>query len=69
MSRLHELTGLVDEEFHPVEFAQQVGRKLDVGLVDLIDQEHGLDVAEKRLPDAAAHDVVAYVLDAVITEL
>jgi hypothetical protein len=28
-------------ELHPVEFLQQVVRKLDVGLVDLVDQQDG----------------------------
>jgi len=35
--RLDGLAGLVDEELHAVEFLQQVVRKLDVGLVDLVD--------------------------------
>jgi hypothetical protein len=28
-------------EFHAVEFLQQVVGELDVGLVDLVDQQHG----------------------------
>ena len=39
--RLDRLAGLVDEEFHPIELLQEIVRKLDVGLVDLVDQQHG----------------------------
>ena len=42
LTRLDELARLVDEELHPVELEQQVVRELDVGLVDLVDQQHGL---------------------------
>jgi hypothetical protein len=38
----HELARLVDVELHPVELAQQVVGELDVGLVDLVDQQHRL---------------------------
>ena len=38
---LHRFAGLVDVELHPIEFLQQVVRKLDVGLVDLVDQQDG----------------------------
>ena len=34
------LARLVDVELHAVQFAQQVVRELDVGLVDLVDQQH-----------------------------
>jgi hypothetical protein len=37
---LHRLAGLVDVELHPVEFLEEVVGKLDVGLVDLVDQQH-----------------------------
>jgi hypothetical protein len=33
------LAGLVDMELHPVELLQEVVRELDVGLVDLVDQQ------------------------------
>ena len=39
-SRLHRFAGLVDMELHAVELVQQVVGKLDVGLVDLVDQQH-----------------------------
>ena len=38
-ARLDGLVGLVDVEFHPIEFLQEVVRELDVGLVDLVDQQ------------------------------
>ena len=38
--RLDQLARLVDVELHPVDLAQQVVRELDVGLVDLVDQQH-----------------------------
>ena len=31
--------GLVDVEFHPVEFEQQIVGKFDIGLVDFVDQQ------------------------------
>ena len=34
------LAGLVDIELHAVEFEQEIVGKLDVGLVDLVDQQH-----------------------------
>ncbi len=55
---------LVDVELHAVELAQQVVGKLDVGLVDLVDQQHHLLIGIKRLPQLAALDVVADVVDA-----
>ena len=37
---LDRLAGLVDVELHAIELQQQVVRELDVGLVDLVDQQH-----------------------------
>ena len=55
----HELARLVDVELHAVELAQQIVRELDVGLVDLVDQQrHGL-LGREGLPQHALHDVVA----------
>ncbi len=65
----HRLAGLVDVEFHPVEFLQQVVGELDVGLVDLVDQHHDLAVGVEGLPERAAADVVAHVVDAFLAEL
>ena len=63
------LAGLVDEEFHPVEFLQQVVRELDVGLVDLVDQQHQPAVGGERPPERAGADVVADVVHARVAEL
>ena len=51
-ARLHQLARLVDVELHAVEFEQQVVRKLDVGLVDLVDQQHRLLLATRTPPRA-----------------
>ena len=34
------LAGLVDVELHLIELKQQIVGELDVGLVDLVDQQH-----------------------------
>ena len=60
---------LVDVELHAVELLQQVVGELDVGLVDLVDQQHGALVAGEGLPQLALADVVADVLDALVAEL
>ena len=57
--RRDELLCLVNVEFHAVEFLQQVVRKLDVRLVDLVDQQHRLLVRLECFPDLSALDVVA----------
>ena len=67
--RLHGLAGLVDEELHAIELEQQVVRELDVGLVDLVDQQHRPRVGDEGVPQLAALDVVADVLDALVAEL
>ena len=66
---LHRFAGLVDEELHAIEFLQQVVGKLDVGLVDLVDQQHRPLVGNEGVPQFAALDVVADVLDALVAEL
>ena len=68
-ARLHGLARLVDEELHAIEFLQQVVGELDVGLVDLVDQQHGALVGDERVPQLAALDVVADVGDALVAEL
>ncbi len=60
---------LVDVELHAVELLQQVVGELDVGLVDLVDQQHGALGVGERLPQLALADVVADVLDALVAEL
>ena len=67
--RLDGLVRLVDVELHAVELLQQVVGELDVGLVDLVDQQHGALVQRERLPQLALADVVADVADARVAEL
>ena len=56
---LDQLARLVDVELHAVEFAQQVVRELDVGLVDLVDQQRHRLLGREGLPQHALDDVVA----------
>ncbi len=67
--RLDQLLRFIDIEFHAVEFLQQVIRKLDVRLVDLVDQQHGLHVGLECFPQLAANDVVRDVVDTIIAKL
>src|SRR5688572_26026978 len=62
--RAHRLAGLVDVELHAVELEQEVVRELDVGLVDLVDEEHRPRLGGEGVPELAALDVVADVGDA-----
>ena len=61
--------GLVDVELHAVEFLQQIVRKLDIGLVDLVDQQHHALARLERFPQLTLAQVVAHVVDAFHTEL
>ncbi|GJE68747.1 hypothetical protein CHKEEEPN_0266 [Methylorubrum podarium] len=67
--RADRLAGLVDVELHPVEFGQQVVGELDVGLVDLVDEQHRPGRGGERLPQLAAADVVRNVRDPRVAEL
>ena len=69
MFRLDGLVRLVDVELHAVEFLQQVVWELDVGLVDLVDEQHRALIHRERLPQLALADVVADVGDPRIAEL
>src|SRR5580692_7731288 len=69
MTRLDELTRLVDIELHPIQLAQQIVRELDVGLVDLVDEQHRTDFRLERLPEASFQNVVADVMHASIAQL
>jgi hypothetical protein len=69
VSRGHGLLRLVDVELHPVELAQEVIGKLDVSLVDLVDEDNGRRLAFERLPKHAALDVVADIPDAAVAQL
>ncbi len=66
---LDRLAGLVDVELHAVEFEQQIVGEFDVGLVDLVDQQHRPLARDESLPQLAAADVVADVGDARVAEL
>jgi hypothetical protein len=65
---LDGLAGLVDMELHPVEFLQQVVRELDVGLVDLVDEQYWPLVCGEGLPELAALDVVLDVVHALFAQ-
>ena len=67
--RLHRLAGFVNVKLHAIEFEQQIVGKLDVGLVDFIDQEHWSLRAGEGLPQLAAPDVIRDVADAWIAKL
>src|SRR5438876_331910 len=67
--RADRLVWLVDVEFHPIELLQEVVRELDVGLVDLVDQQHRAALVLEGLPELALLDVVADVLDPLVAEL
>ena len=67
--RLDRLARLVDEELHAIELLQQVVGELDVGLVDLVDQQHRAHVHGERFPQLAALDVVLDVVDAGVAQL
>ncbi len=67
--RLDPLVRFVDVETHAIEFLQQVVGELDIGLVDLVDQQHGQLFGSESFPQLAAPDVVRNVMDALVTEL
>jgi hypothetical protein len=69
MVGLDHFPRLVDEELHAVEFVQQIVGKFDVGLVDLIDQQHRLNIDGERLPQLALDDVIADVVHSRIAQL
>ena len=54
VARAHGLARLIDVEFHPVEFLQQVIGEFDVRFVDFIDQQYNTALCLKRLPQFAA---------------
>ena len=65
----HQFARLIDVELHAVDFAQQVVGEFDVGLVDLVDQQHHRLLGRKGLPQHALDDVVVDVLDALVAQL
>ena len=63
------LARLINVKLHAVEFAQEVVRKLDIGLVDFVDQQNYRLVGSERLPQHALDDVVLNALDLLVAEL
>src|SRR6185295_2913995 len=66
---LDGLVRFVNIKLHAIEFLQQVIGELDVGLVDLIDQQHRPLAHGEGLPQLALADIVADVGDAGVAEL
>ena len=60
---------LVDVKLHLIQLLQQVIRKLDVCLVDLVDQQNDTLVGLERLPQLAAFDVVLDVMHTFVAQL
>ena len=69
MLGLDRLGGFVDEELHAVEFLQQVIGKLDVRLVDFVNQQDRALFVGEGLPELALLDVIADVVHPLIAEL
>ena len=63
------LAGLVDVELHAIKFLQQIVGELDIGLVDLIDQQYRPLFGHEGVPQLAALDIVANVPDPFVAEL
>ncbi|RMN45982.1 hypothetical protein ALQ59_04925 [Pseudomonas syringae pv. apii] len=59
----------VNVELHLVEFLQQVVGELDVGLVDLVDQQNHPLIGLERLPQLAFFKVIAHIVDLVDAQL
>ena len=68
-ARFDRLAGFIDEELHAIELEQEIVREFDVSLVDLVDQQDRPLVGNESVPQFAALDVVANVLDARVAEL
>ncbi|MNZ46617.1 hypothetical protein D3C78_643020 [compost metagenome] len=66
---LDRLVGLVNVELHLVQFLQQVVGELDVGLVDLVDQQNDPLFGLESLPELAFLQVVAHVMNLVDAQL
>ena len=69
MHSTHSLAGLVNVKLHPVEFLQQIVRKLDIGLVHFVNQQNHAGRGGERLPQLARLDIVAHIVDAGISQL
>ena len=69
MLRRDRLTQLVDEKLHAIDFLQQVVGKLDICLVDFIDQQYNTLFSFEGLPKLAFLNIVCNVIDAIVTKL
>ena len=69
LARLDPLASLVDVEFHAIQLQQQIVGELDVGLVDLVDEEHRPLLGGEGLPQLATADVMTYLPHPRIPEL
>ena len=69
VDRVDRLLRLVDVELHAVELLQEIVRKLDVRLVDLVDEEDRTRLVGEGFPELAVDDVVVDVVDPAVAEL
>src|SRR5947207_8301086 len=69
MPSLNRAARLVDVELHSIELEQQVVRKFDVGLLDLVDQQDRRLWRLERLPELSRRDIVGDIVDALVAEL
>ena len=69
VQRLNGLAGLINMKLHPVEFLQQIVWELDIGLVDLVNQQNHAGRGGERLPQLAAADIVGHVMHPQIPKL
>ena len=66
---LNGFAGLVNKKFHPGEILEQVIGELDVGLINLINQQNDAPFMGKSFPEFAAVNIVFNIFDAFIPEL
>ena len=68
VSRTVAVTGLDYGELHHIEFVQEIVGKLEISLVDLVDQKHHLLLGGQRTAERAELDVLANVRHVVVSE-
>ena len=69
MACLDGVACFVDEKLHLIEFLKQIVWKLNVGLVDLINQQDDFFASFKGFPKFAFLNVVGHVMDFVLAQL
>ena len=69
LDRFYGFLCFIHKEFHAIEFLKQVVWKLDIGLVNFVDQKNGQLRRGERFPKLALLDVIFDVVDAFITQL